>query len=107
MAEDFGAIADKLKGLLEGGGSDKLLDLLGGGEPKRSESKSSGLDVDTIMRFKNAYDSVSSRPDPRVSLLTSLKPYMNGRRASELDRVVNLLSLTKISDVVKTFKGGI
>ena len=121
MADDVNELVDKLKGLLDGGGADglkgllggggggieNLMGLLGGGGPKKSESSNGGLDVDTIMKFKTAYDKVNSRPDPRVSLLSSLRPYMNTRRAGELDTVVRLLSLTKITDVVKMFKGGI
>ena len=102
MSDDIGALADKLKSMLDNGGADGLLDLIGNGKPE--VKKSGSMDIDTIMKFKKAYDSVSSRPDPRSSLLASLKPYMNSRRTAELDRVMGLLNLTKITDIVKAFK---
>lgn len=102
MADD---IADKLKAFLDEGGADKISELLG---TKKNHEKPSdgGFDVESIMKIKSAYDRVNSKPDPRVSLLNSLRPYMNETRAAQLDGIVRLLSLTKVSDLFKEIKGG-
>ena len=85
MSEDFGALAEKLKTLLDNGGADGLMGLL-----NKNENKDSSPDMETFFRLKQAFDKVNSSPDPRISLLSSLKPYMNGRRSMELDRISNL-----------------
>ena len=80
-----------------------------GGAAKAPEKQpqTSGFDIDSIMKIKNAYDKINSKPDPRVSLLTSLRPYMSPGRATQLDGIVRLLSLTRVSDLFKEMKGGL
>lgn len=104
MSEDFGALADKLKSLLDSGGADSLLGLLNKNEDSKASSNNS--DMETLIKLKQAYDKVSSSPDPRISLLSSLKPYMSSKRSAELDRIANIISITKISEIIKTFQGG-
>ena len=103
MSEDMNAIADKLKELL----GDTDIGSLLGGAGKVTETPKSQPDIETLIKFKQAFDSVNSKPDPRANLLASLKPYMNEKRSSELDRISGLLNLTKITEIVKTLKGGI
>ncbi len=108
MAEDMNALADRLKSLLDGGGAEKLSELLGGAaKAPEKQPQTSGFDIDSIMKIKNAYDKINSKPDPRVSLLTSLRPYMSPGRATQLDGIVRLLSLTRVSDLFKEMKGGL
>ena len=103
MSEDINAIADKLKELL----GDTDLGSLLGSPSKQQETPKSQPDMETLIKFKQAFDSVNSKPDPRANLLASLKPYMSEKRSSELDRISGLLNLTKITDIVKALKGGI
>ena len=103
MSEDMNAIADKLKELL---GSTNLESLLKPAE-KITEPTKNQPDMETLIKFKQAFDTVNSKPDPRANLLASLKPYMNEKRSSELDRISGLLNLTKITEIVKAFKGGL
>lgn len=103
MSEDMNTIADKLKELL---GDTDLGSLLGNSTQPKEVPKSQP-DIETLIKFKQAFDTVNSRPDPRANLLASLKPYMSEKRSSELDRISGLLSLTKITDIVKALKGGI
>lgn len=107
MADDMNVLADRLKGILDGGGAEKLSELLGGAKTPEKQPQTSGFDIDSIMKIKNAYDKINSKPDPRVSLLSSLRPYMSPGRASQLDGIVRLLSLTKISDLFREMKGGL
>ncbi len=93
MNEDMGAIAEKLKELL-------------GNTPTESAG-SDGFDMASVMKIKSAYDKINSRPDPRVALLNSLRPFMNENRSGTIDSVVKILNLTKISQVVKELEGGI
>ena len=103
MSEDMNAIADKLKELL---GNTDLEGLLKATE-KNNEPTKTQPDMETLIKFKQAFDSVNSKPDPRANLLASLKPYMSEKRSSELDRISGLLSLTKITEIVKVLKGGL
>lgn len=107
MAEDMNVLADRLKSLLDGGGAEKLSELLGAAKTPEKQPQTSGFDIESVMKIKNAYDKINAKPDPRVSLLSSLRPYMSPGRASQLDGIVRLLNLTKISDLVKEMKGGI
>ena len=103
MSEDISAITDKLKEIL---GSSDIGSLIGIAEP-RQESHENQPDIEMILKLKKAYDRINSKPDPRATLLASLKPYMNERRSAELDRISGLLNLTKITDIINALKGGI
>lgn len=108
MAEDVNSLVDTLKGLLDNGGAEKLSELFSSKENEGAVKPSSGgFDLENIMKIKNAYDKINSGPDPRVSLLNSLRPYLNDVRAARLDSIVKLLNLTKISDLLKEMKGGL
>lgn len=105
MADDVNALVDKLKGILDSGGAEKLSELFGAKSESEPKPSAGGFDMESVMKIKKAYDRINSRPDPRVSLLNSLRPYMNTARASQLDGIVRLLSLTKFSDLFKEMKG--
>ncbi len=56
---------------------------------------------DATQKIKQVYEQINSGPDPRVSLLKALKPYMNHTRSAQLDTAVRLLGLTKMSGLLK------
>ena len=59
------------------------------------------LNPESIMKIKRIYDKMNRNDDPRVHLLAALKPYMSPRRASHVDNAVQILSLTKLGDIMK------
>ncbi len=79
---------------------DKLKSVLGGlSQPNEAEFP----EEDTV-RLQKAISGINSMPDPRVSLLKALKPYMNQSRSAQLDTAVKLLGLTKMSGLLREFQ---
>lgn len=57
------------------------------------------IDMGTIMKMKSVMDKMNSKDnDPRGSLLTSLKPYLNDNRRVKVDQYIQLFNMTKIMD---------
>ena len=80
---------------------DKLKNVLGGlgQQPNEPEFR----EEDTV-RLQKAISGINSTPDPRVSLLKALKPYMNPNRSAQVDTAVRLLGLTKMSGLLREFQ---
>ena len=94
-------LPDSLKSLLS------LLAGSGGGEessPKIKESlpaKEEGLErsnlednIDMMRKIKKIMDRLNSSNDPRINLLSALKPFLNSRRQSKLKNCVNILRMS-------------
>ena len=72
-----------------------VMDSLNGGS-SGADSSNYGSDLKALM------DKLSSnRSDPRTNLLLSLKPYMSEERKRSIDGAVRLLSLSKLSGLMK------
>ncbi|MBE7043664.1 MAG: hypothetical protein E7399_09300 [Ruminococcaceae bacterium] len=78
--------------------AEKLKQALGsfGAAPEQQEQTE-----DATQKIKQVYEQINSGPDPRVSLLKALKPYMNHTRSAQVDTAVRLLGLTKMSGLFK------
>ena len=62
----------------------------------------SGIDMNTIMKMSSALGKMqNSKNDPRANLLNSLKPYLRDSKKGKLDNYMNLLSVTKIAEIMK------
>lgn len=73
-----------------------VMDSLSGGSSE-ADSSDYGSDLKALM------DKLSSnRSDPRTNLLLSLKPYMSEERKRSIDGAVRLLSLSKLSGLMKS-----
>lgn len=59
----------------------------------------SNIDIETILKLKQAMDSINSMDDSRSHLLLSLKPYLKNSRKAKVDQYIKLLNLTKIIDI--------
>lgn len=79
----------------------EIMSSLGGGGGQSKGASADGFDIAKIMRLKSAYDSVMSKDDPRVTLLTALRPYLNPARNSSLEMALKMLNIGRISSVVK------
>ena len=66
------------------------------GSSSEADSSDDSSDLRVLM------DKLSnSRSDPRTNLLLSLKPYMSEERKRSIDGAVRLLSLSKLSGLMK------
>lgn len=54
-----------------------------------------GLDIQSVMSRINNSD------DKRIRLLYALKPYMKNKRATDIDKAIKMLKISKISSLLK------
>ncbi len=81
------------------------------GDSPQSEEKSdfpdSFMDINKIMKLKTLYDESLSQNDPKVTLLSALKPYLSETRNKNLDsmlkffKVYKMITSLKDSDLLK------
>jgi len=57
--------------------------------------------TDMIMRIKEVMGKSSGSSDPRINLLSSLKPYMRPTRSAKMDQAIKLIQIAKIASVFK------
>ena len=58
--------------------------------------------AESLLQMKNVLSSLMSEADdPRINLLTSLRPYMRNERQQSIDSAIRILGLTKLSDFLK------
>lgn len=60
---------------------------------------------ENLIKMKSIMDSFQRRDDPRSQLLLALKPYLSTARSARLETAIRLLSLGKLPDIMKTFRG--
>lgn len=48
--------------------------------------------------IQNPFGAFAGEEDKRISLLTALKPYLNNSRAANVDRAIQLIRLTKLTE---------
>ncbi len=66
-----------------------------------AKSGSGFFNYDALMRMKGIMDSLQTENDPRVNLLTSLRPYISSRRGQHLDSAIKIMSLGKLPYLLK------
>ena len=77
---------------------DQLKSMLGG---IGQQSVKGELEEEDGMQLQKVLSGINNTPDPRVSLLKALKPYMNQNRSAQLDTAVKLLGLSKLSGLLR------
>lgn len=66
----------------------------------------SNIDMATIMKLKNAMDSINSKKnDSRTNLLMSLKPYLKPSKKEKLEQYMKLLNISSVLEVFNTMGG--
>lgn len=73
---------------------------------EQNSSSTSNIDIETILKFKNMFDKMNSKDDPRSKLLMALKPYLKESRKEKLDKYVQLFNISKVIDVFGFTTGG-
>jgi hypothetical protein len=53
--------------------------------------------LDKVMRFMNNANSVN---DPRITLLTALKPFMNKRRQNNINNCINIIKMSRLVSIL-------
>ena len=71
-----------------------------------SDSSSSGIDADTLLRMKSIVEKLNVKEDPRSNLLASLKPYLKESRKDKLDQYIQLMNMSKMVDFLPFMGGG-
>lgn len=101
---------DKLKGILNDPDTmqslSEMVGAMGGGQQKKqaeSETKAA-QQMQMMMRVKEIMDKVTDTDDPRIHLLTALRPYMRSKRASQMDKAIRMIQMTKITSILKDLR---
>lgn len=81
-----------------------LNNMLNNNKQSSNNSNNPNLDMATIMKMKNIMDNLNKKDDPRANLLHSLKPYLRDSKKNKLDQYVNLLNISKITDIMNNNK---
>ncbi len=93
MSDD---ISKLLGGLLSN--PDAVKSLMSSLSPKEPASS---LPPEKPPAIQSTLDSLAGGDDRRISLLTALKPYLNTSRSANVDKAIQLLKLTKITEVLR------
>ena len=60
---------------------------------------------ENMLKMKNIMETFKRRDDPRSQLLLALKPYLSNARSARLETAIRLLSLGRLPDIMKAFRG--
>lgn len=55
---------------------------------------------DVVSKIKGAMDRLSTSNDPRVSLLTAVKPFLNNNRQKKIANCIKLFHMTNIAKIM-------
>lgn len=68
-----------------------------------SGSSSSPINAESLMKIKNIMDGLQMDNDPRVNLLSALRPYISSTRGQHIDHAIRLMSISKLPTLLKNF----
>lgn len=95
-------LSDAIESILSDPKMKDLMQSLSGSPNQESENKEGQMpDVGKIMKLKSMYDSAMSSNDPRVTLLSALRPYLSDSRVKNLDVCIKFLRFYKIAGMLK------
>ncbi len=60
---------------------------------------------ENMLKMKSIMETFKRRDDPRSQLLLALKPYLSNARSARLETAIRLLSLGRLPDIMKAFRG--
>lgn len=87
----------------------KMLGAKNNSEDKNTEESSNSapnIDFETIMKFKNIFDKMNSKDDPRTKLLLALKPYLKESRKEKVEQYIQFFNISKVIDIFGSASGG-
>jgi hypothetical protein len=91
------------------GSSDKLSEENQADNTHKIPSEKSELEenMDMIRKIKKVMDRINSSSDPRISLLTALKPFVGSKRQAKINNCINLLRISSLSSLIGDQETGI
>jgi hypothetical protein len=102
MSESMDKAINQLKDMLSTQeGQKEIEDVLGSAFSQENKALPSNkvnqnpFNMDTFMKIKNIMDKVQA-DDPRVNLLTSLRPYISQNRSRHIDSAIKIMTLGKL-----------
>lgn len=76
-----------------------------GSQDQPRNTQNSGINLDDtlsmVFKVKQVMDSANISNDPRNNLLLALKPYLNSKRQSKVDKCMQFLTLSKLFTAMK------
>lgn len=98
-------LSDAIEGLLSDPKIKELVKSLSGENPGDTPSPSpegaAFPDIGKIMKLKDMYESAANTSDPRVTLLSALRPYLSEVRVKNLEVCIKFLKFYKVASVLK------
>jgi len=64
-----------------------------------------GNAMDSLFKIRSILDQLNSIDDPRIRLLSALRPYLNNSRSAHIDNAIKIMSLGKLPSVLKNIRG--
>lgn len=69
------------------------------------QSDFGGNAMESLFKIRSILDSINATDDPRIRLLSALKPYLSNSRSVHIDNAIKIMSLGKIPSVLKNMRG--
>ena len=54
-----------------------------------------------IAKIKKIMDKTNGAPDPKINLLSALRPFLNGSRQDKLKNCMKIVKMTKLTEILK------
>lgn len=98
MSEDLSKL---LSGMLSN--PDALKNMLGSlsASPNPTSQAEAPLPAEKDIGIQDMLSKVNRSDDRRITLLTALKPYLSTSRATNIDKAIQLIRLTKMTEVLR------
>ncbi len=97
MADD---ISSKIQSILQ---NPEMMNMVSGlmGQGSSSAPMPEDEPIDTGFDMQNVIGRLNNSDDKRIRLLNALKPYMKNKRATDIDKAIKMLKISKISSILK------
>lgn len=67
-------------------------------------TSSTPFNMDAFVRVRDIMDKMQADNDPRVNLLSALRPYISKNRGSHIENAIKIMSLGKLPYLLKSMK---
>ena len=93
-------LIEKLKEMLDDPETMRSIgSLMSGTSDSLSDNQASQMEM--MSKIKTVMDRMNQKDDPRINLLTALKPYMRTSRAAHMDRAIRMIQMTKMTSILR------
>jgi hypothetical protein len=66
----------------------------------RIEKNDADDNIDLIRKAKKVMDRLSNNNDPRINLLTAIKPFLNNKRQQKIGNCIKILHMTRLTSLM-------